>query len=215
MRIRSLFLVALSSLFLQVPLWAQGTGSIVGTVADETGGVLPGVTVHVHAGGVEQTTFTNGVGAYRFDGLPAGPAAIDFKLINFTVVYRDSTVVVGQMVTEAAVLSLSLSADVVVTAPRTFRNIADLENPAENLVGIASAASQGAITAAQLEARPIMRPAEILEAVPGFVVSQHSGEGKANQYYLRGFNLDHGSDFSVLPPSTVATPPLSRSNQTA
>ena len=105
MRIRSLFLVALSSLFLQVPLWAQGTGSIVGTVADETGGVLPGVTVHVHAGGVEQTTFTNGVGAYRFDGLPAGPAAIDFKLINFTVVYRDSTVVVGQMVTEDAVLS--------------------------------------------------------------------------------------------------------------
>ena len=204
MRIRSLFLVALSSLFLQVPLWAQGTGSIVGTVADETGGVLPGVTVHVHAGGVEQTTFTNGVGAYRFDGLPAGPAAIDFKLINFTVVYRDSTVVVGQMVTEDAVLSLSLSADVVVTAPRTFRNIADLENPAENLVGIASAASQGAITAAQLEARPIMRPAEILEAVPGFVVSQHSGEGKANQYYLRGFNLDHGSDFSV----TIAGVPI-------
>jgi hypothetical protein len=43
----------------------------------------------------------------------------------------------------------------------------------------------------------MMRPGEVLETVPGLVVSQHSGEGKANQYYLRGFNLDHGTDFST------------------
>ena len=91
------------------------------------------------------------------------------------------------------------------TGTRTFRNIADLENPAENLVGIASAASQGAITARQLEARPIMRPAEVLEAVPGLIASQHSGEGKANQYYLRGFNLDHGSDFATTSPACRST----------
>ena len=102
------------------------------------------------------------------------------------------------------VLVLSLTADVVVTAERTFRNIADLPQPAENLVGIASAASVGAITAAQLQARPIMRPGEVLETVPGLVISQHSGEGKANQYYLRGFNLDHGTDFAT----TVAGVPL-------
>ena len=44
----------------------------------------------------------------------------------------------------------------------------------------------------------------MLETVPGMVISQHSGEGKANQYYLRGFNLDHGTDFS----STVAGVPV-------
>ena len=97
-----------------------------------------------------------------------------------------------------------MAADVVVTAAGTFRNIADLDNPAENLVGVASAASQGAITARQLEARPIMRPAEVLEAVPGLIASQHSGEGKANQYFLRGFNLDHGSDFAT----TIAGVPV-------
>ena len=107
-------------------------------------------------------------------------------------------VTAGELLAVDAVLTLSLTADVVVTGSRTFRNIAALENPAENLVGIASAASQGAITAAQLEARPVMRPAEVLETVPGLVVSQHSGEGKANQYYLRGFNLDHGSDFATM-----------------
>ena len=82
--------------------------------------------------------------------------------------------------------------------------MADIENPAENLVGIASAASQGAITAVQLEARPVMRAGEVLETVPGMIVSQHSGEGKANQYYLRGFNLDHGTDFAT----TVAGVPV-------
>ena len=83
-----------------------------------------------------------------------------------------------------------------ITAPRTFRNLAEIENPAENLVGVASAGSEGAITAAQLAVRPVNRAAEVLETVPGMIISQHSGEGKANQYYLRGFNLDHGFDFA-------------------
>ena len=91
---------------------------------------------------------------------------------------------------------VSTSADIAITAPRTFRNLAEIENPAENLVGVASAGSEGAITAAQLAVRPVNRAAEILETVPGMVISQHSGEGKANQYYLRGFNLDHGFDFA-------------------
>src|SRR6185436_6666785 len=48
-----------------------------------------------------------------------------------------------------------------------------------------------------LEHRPLLRPAEVLEVIPGVVITQHSGSGKANQYFLRGFNLDHGTDFSV------------------
>jgi hydrogenase/urease accessory protein HupE len=66
---------------------------------------------------------------------------------------------------------------------------------ADSLIGIADSASEGNIGQAQLESRPILRPGEVLETVPGLIVSQHSGEGKANQYYLRGFNLDHGTDF--------------------
>src|SRR4029077_5168508 len=67
----------------------------------------------------------------------------------------------------------------------------------ESLVGIANAATQGAVTASQLEARPLLRVGDVLETIPGVVISQHSGEGKANQYYLRGFNLDHGTDFAT------------------
>ena len=61
-------------------------------------------------------------------------------------------------------------------------------------LGIVDAASAGIITAKQLEARTVYRPGEVLEATPGLIVSQHSGEGKANQFYLRGINLDHGTD---------------------
>ena len=65
-----------------------------------------------------------------------------------------------------------------------------------NAVGTSDAASQGSVTAKLIESRPTLRPAEVLEFVPGVIVTQHSGDGKANQYFLRGFNLDHGTDFA-------------------
>ena len=64
-------------------------------------------------------------------------------------------------------LTLSLSADGLVTADTTFHNVADVENPAASLVGIAAAANQGAVTSAPLDARPVMRTGEVLETVPG------------------------------------------------
>ena len=63
-----------------------------------------------------------------------------------------------------------------------------------SVLGEAGTAGEGFVTQQQLEARTVYRPGELLEAVPGLIVSQHSGEGKANQFYLRGFNLDHGTD---------------------
>src|SRR5256886_11207754 len=65
----------------------------------------------------------------------------------------------------------------------------------ENAVGSSEAASAGTITRQLVEDRPILRPGEVLELVPGLIITQHSGAGKANQYFLRGFNLDHGTDF--------------------
>ncbi len=65
---------------------------------------------------------------------------------------------------------------------------------ATSQVGVADSANVGTVTQKQLGARTVYRPGELLEAAPGLVVSQHSGEGKANQFYLRGFNLDHGTD---------------------
>jgi len=67
---------------------------------------------------------------------------------------------------------------------------------AANLIGIATSSSEGQIGKVDLADRPIQRIGELLEVIPGFIATQHSGGGKANQYFLRGFNLDHGTDFA-------------------
>jgi hypothetical protein len=134
---------------------------------------------------VEVTTSPNG--QYAFNNLEPGRYTISFSLINFaTLIRRDIEVGAGD-VTLNAVLHLAVNAEVTVTGTRAFANLADVQNPAEDLVGIAQSASQGAITAEQLEVRPLLRTGEVLETVPGVITTQHSGEGKANQYFLRGF----------------------------
>lgn len=80
---------------------------------------------------------------------------------------------------------------------QTLDTIVVTPGDGDGLIGEAASASEGTVTAKQLENRPLLRPAEILEVVPGLIISQHSGDGKANQYYLRGFNLDHGTDFAA------------------
>lgn len=65
------------------------------------------------------------------------------------------------------------------------------------LIGSADSANEGTVLKQQLDLRTVYRPGELLEAVPGLIVTQHSGEGKANQYFLRGFNLDHGTDLRI------------------
>ena len=67
-----------------------------------------------------------------------------------------------------------------------------------------AAASELVVTRQEVLSQPVMRPGEILEQAPGLIVTQHSGEGKANQYFLRGFNLDHGTDLAL----TVAGMPI-------
>jgi outer membrane cobalamin receptor len=69
-----------------------------------------------------------------------------------------------------------------------------IQGSRNSLLESAETANTGVVTRQQLDARTVYRPGEVLEATPGLVASQHSGEGKANQFYLRGFNLDHGTD---------------------
>jgi hypothetical protein len=158
------------------------------------------VTVEVTGAALDAARLgvTDASGRYRFDGLPAGAYQIAFRLINFVgVARRDVEIAAGAAVDVDATMRLSVAADVLVTGKRTFRNLADVTEPGESLIGIADASTQGAVVASQIELRPLARAGDVLETIPGVVISQHSGEGKANQYYLRGFNLDHGTDFST------------------
>lgn len=98
---------------------------------------------------------------------------------------RLASLVAGCFVLQGAVWAQNTDATLAPVQVKSSRN---------SLLGDAGTASEGVVTQQQLDARTVYRPGELLEAVPGLIVSQHSGEGKANQFYLRGFNLDHGTD---------------------
>jgi outer membrane cobalamin receptor len=95
----------------------------------------------------------------------------------------------------------ALAGDAVATADSSGPSVNDLSEVTItasrlNLLGTATTASQGSVTAQELDLRPAFRVGQLLESVPGLVVTVHSGEGKANQYLARGFNLDHGTDIA-------------------
>lgn len=105
------------------------------------------------------------------------------------------------------VLAISFASNVLVVAysnaagVNSSTDVTELSNITINAsaqVGDAVSASMGTVVAEQIEQRPISRAGEVLETVPGLIVTQHSGEGKANQYFLRGFNLDHGTDMATF-----------------
>ncbi len=73
----------------------------------------------------------------------------------------------------------------------------EIQGKAFDLIGISSTASFGMANHEELSQRPFLRRGELLEVIPGMVTTQHAGGGKANQYFIRGYNLDHGTDFHV------------------
>ena len=72
-----------------------------------------------------------------------------------------------------------------------------LRGRSENLIGQTPSASKGRFGQEDNQRLPLNRPGDVLQYVPGMIATQHSGTGKANQYFVRGINLDHGTDFNV------------------
>ena len=118
------------------------------------------------------------------------PAAINRRLFKQNrVAAAGAALITGGCLLHGAAWAQTTNAAAVATlAP------VQIQGSRNSLLGDAGTANEGVVTQRQLDARTVYRPGELLEAVPGLVVSQHSGEGKANQFYLRGFNLDHGTD---------------------
>jgi len=161
-----------------------------GTVVDASGAAISGATVVVRSadGTVERLTPSDSNGSFSISGLSPG----DYRLVvsNPGFATKEMPVTIGTAV-EPASLRISLVVSVVSTT-------VEVQGREDSLIGIADSASQGTVGAKQIQSRPILRSGEILETIPGMIITQHAGGGKANQYFLRGFNLDHGTDFAVF-----------------
>ncbi|HJZ12638.1 MAG TPA: TonB-dependent receptor plug domain-containing protein, partial [Acidobacteriota bacterium] len=175
---------------------AELNGKVSGCVSDDSGGGLPGVQVSIAGSRLQQAIqiYTDSGGCYNAL-VPAGTYQMMFRLLGFGTEEKNDVIVYAER--EAIVdrtLRISLKAELTVSGRKPLRDIVE---ESDNLIGVADSASQGAVRYEQLALRPLLRPGELLETVPGVIISQHSGQGKANQYYLRGFNLDHGTDLAV------------------
>jgi len=161
-----------------------------GSVFDVSGGVIAGATVQVRSanGTVQMTTRSDANGSFSISRLSAG----NYRLVVSNPGFETKEIPVTIGATEApAPLRISLA----VSSVSTTINVQGRE---DSLIGIADSATQGTVGATEIQSRPILRSGEVLETVPGVVITQHAGGGKANQYFLRGFNLDHGTDFAVF-----------------
>ena len=161
-----------------------------GTVVDTSGAVIAGATVQVRSanGTVQGTTQTGRNGSFIVSGLPAGKYQLVVSNPGFET--KEILVTIG---TTGAPAPLRIS--LVVGAVSTTINVQGRE---DELVGIAESGTQGTVGATEIQDRPILRSGEVLETVPGLIITQHAGGGKANQYFLRGFNLDHGTDIAIF-----------------
>ncbi|XWW47172.1 TonB-dependent receptor [Fibrella sp. USSR17] len=153
-------------------------GSIVGTVTDQATGLpLRGVTVQLW--GMGRGAVTNELGQYRFTGLPAAPYRIELSHLGYAAQVVTTTVQddrVATLQTQLLAASVQLG-EVTVSAGRAH--------------------DQQLISSLDIKLRPITNSQEILRLVPGLFIGQHAGGGKAEQIFLRGFDLDHGTDIKL------------------
>jgi len=160
-----------------------------GTVVDTSGGVIFGATVQARnaTGTVLATAQSDTNGSFMIPGLPAGEYHLVVSHAGFET--KEIAVSMGSVDVPAPLrISLALS---------SVSTTITVQGREDDLVGIASSATQGTVGANEIEDRPILRSGEVLETIPGVIITQHAGGGKANQYFLRGFNLDHGTDIAI------------------
>ncbi|KAA9347006.1 TonB-dependent receptor [Larkinella humicola] len=170
-------LYALILTFISLQAFAH-LGDISGTVLDQTTNLpLRGVVVQLT--GLGKGTVTNELGQYRFVGLVAAPYKIELSHIGFKSLVLNVTIKDDETITLNTVLS---------------RSSIELR---EIVVSAQQAHDQQLISSLDIKMRPITNSQEILRMVPGLFIGQHAGGGKAEQIFLRGFDIDHGTDIRL------------------
>ncbi|TGE21941.1 TonB-dependent receptor [Hymenobacter aquaticus] len=176
-KVRSFLLLLLLS---SAGAWAQSPASIRGIITDSLSGQrLPGVGIRLE--GQPGGTASDALGVFRLDNLPAGTYAVRASALG----YRSPAVTVTLTAGATQTVSLRLAAvalnlrEVTVSQPR---------DPNQSLA---------TITQIDQVLRPLNSAQDLLPLVPGLFIAQHAGGGKAEQIFIRGFDVDHGTDFNV------------------
>lgn len=174
-----LFLCLFQSILLVPSLYASlHLGSIQGKVIDTEGGTpLGGARVVIQ--GSEKGQISDAFGGFSFEGLAEGAYQVEVSYLGYETQVKEIRVFAGQ--SSDAVFKLSGKA---------------LEMSEVNIEG---AQREGLATLSRIDLgmRPVQSSQELLRSVPGLLIAQHAGGGKAEQIFLRGFDIDHGTDIAI------------------
>jgi Outer membrane receptor proteins, mostly Fe transport len=187
------FVLLVAFLLSPTTFLAQGmdhSHQLSGTVVDMSGAVIAEASIQIQSadGVVDRTAQSDAHGTFVLSGLPSGNYRLTVSNPGFET--RELSVAIAPLESPAPLR--------VVLAVGTVSTTVSVQGREDDLIGIADSGTQGTVGAKELADRPILRSGEVLETVPGVMITQHAGGGKANQYFLRGFNLDHGTDFAIF-----------------
>ena len=169
-----------------------------GQVRSPKGELLAGVKVTLTGGSSQGPFRTDAKGRFVLPRLARGGYELLLQKDGFNPLRHPLTVAYDEQEARLALVMTPIAMAVVeVSAAAGPVIMTNLNDGNMDLAGVAQASSMGVIAPERLEGRPVLRVGEVLETVPGFIVTQHSGGGKANQYFCRGFNIDHGTDFAT------------------
>ena len=158
---------------------------VVGRVSDVAGRPVPKARIEVIDGG--QATIADSSGSFCF---PPFPRESRITLLVTAEGFQDHV--------SAVDVRPDAEQRVEVTLTRVFAEHITVTGRADSLIGISASASEGSVGMGELAARPLLRSTDIIEAVPGVAMTQHSTGGHAPIILLRGYNLDHGTDFATF-----------------
>jgi hypothetical protein len=175
---------------------AQSTQRVEGRIVTPEERPVAGATVAIPALGLTATT--NSEGLFVLDDVAPGQWEIVFGPPGGSLIREPVRIAAD----DREPLTL-----VLVQLPRGVSSTLTVRARADSLVGRVDTASEGIVGQIDLQTRPILRSGDLVETVPGVIATQHSGGGKANQYFLRGFNLDHGTDFAARVDGVTANMP--------
>ncbi len=168
-----LFLLCIFISF-HAPGWAYVHNEIRGMVEDaQSGTPISGALILIEGKAFGAETDENGTFSFRTDSI------VDFISVSH-VSYAVQRVEIRNP-TEELLIRLQPSAfdleQVVISAPE----IANLRT----------------LSQVDIQLRPVRSAQDVLRIVPGLITAQHAGGGKAEQIFLRGFDIDHGTDVAI------------------
>lgn len=170
-------LLHFSMLLLSLNIGLAQPGTLTGTVANEDKAPLPDVNVYLKT--LDIGASTDKLGRFKITNIPAGKYDVSITSIGFEAVSRSVDIKAGEIASIQVTLvpGSLLLADVVVTDPfeREVNTISQVD----------------------IKLRPANTSQDILRMIPGLFIAQHAGGGKAEQIFLRGFDIDHGTDINL------------------